>query len=64
MGTNSPHTTAPLAGHVSGPLSEEERRSLAQQHFLNYLLNPDDDKPFVANSTKAERDRLWQLWNM
>jgi hypothetical protein len=55
---------APLAGHISSPLSEEGKKPLAQQHFLNYLLNPDDDKPFMAKNTKAEQDRLWQLWNI
>ncbi|KAK7972355.1 hypothetical protein PG988_006489 [Apiospora saccharicola] len=54
---------APLTGISSGPLSDEERKSLALRYYNDHLSQPGNDKPFVAKETLAERDRIWNRWN-
>lgn len=59
------------AGHVERVLSKqhftalpsrEESRAIAQKHFEEYVTRPIEDKPFVAEETLTERDRLWGRW--
>ncbi len=42
--------------------SREESRAIAQKHFEEYVTRPIEDKPFVAEETLTERDRLWGRW--
>ncbi|RYO83194.1 hypothetical protein DL762_006239 [Monosporascus cannonballus] len=53
---------APLAQYPSRPFSEEAMKQTALAHLEEYLSRPVDDKPFVAEDTQKERDRLWQNW--
>ncbi|RYP01717.1 hypothetical protein DL764_006110 [Monosporascus ibericus] len=53
---------APFAQYPSPPFSEEAMKQTALAHFEEYLSRPVDDKPFVAEDTQKERDRLWQNW--
>jgi hypothetical protein len=53
---------APLMGEVPGPLSGKRRKSLAKQHYENYVSQPDNDEPFVVLKTKEERNRIWERW--
>ncbi|KAI1409856.1 hypothetical protein F5Y13DRAFT_192862 [Hypoxylon sp. FL1857] len=39
--------------------SRDESRAIAQKHFQEYIERPIEDKPFVADETLTERDRLW-----
>lgn len=47
---------------MRAPFSQEAREKLALTHFEEYLSRPIDDKPFVAEDTLKERERLWHLW--
>lgn len=42
--------------------SQDARKKAALSHFEEYLSRPIDDKPFVADATSKERDRLWLNW--
>ncbi|KAI3326529.1 hypothetical protein HD806DRAFT_410130 [Xylariaceae sp. AK1471] len=53
---------APSKQHFTALPSREESRTIAQKHFEEYVVRPIDDKPFVAEETQTERDRLWGRW--
>ncbi|RYO80969.1 hypothetical protein DL762_007375 [Monosporascus cannonballus] len=53
---------APLAQYPLPPFSKEAMKQTALTHLEEYLSRPVDDKPFVAEDTQKERDRLWQNW--
>lgn len=48
--------------HFTALPSREESRAIAQKHFEEYAEQPIEDKPFVAEETLTERDRLWGRW--
>ncbi|KAI0804888.1 hypothetical protein GGR55DRAFT_304735 [Xylaria sp. FL0064] len=48
--------------HFTALPSREESRTIAQKHFEEYVGQPIEDKPFVAEDTQKERDRLWGCW--
>ncbi|KAJ3573686.1 hypothetical protein NPX13_g4609 [Xylaria arbuscula] len=48
--------------HFTALPSREESRTIAQKHFEEYVGQPIEDKPFVAEDTQKERDRLWGRW--
>ncbi|KAI0388289.1 hypothetical protein F5Y17DRAFT_463852 [Xylariaceae sp. FL0594] len=53
---------ASLAQHFTSLPSREEGKTIAQKHFDEYIARPIEDKPFVAEDTQKERDRLWRRW--
>ncbi|RYP64095.1 hypothetical protein DL771_008954 [Monosporascus sp. 5C6A] len=65
MATFNPYQ-APLARDHSTLFSKEAKKQTKKQtalaHLEEYLSRPIDDKPFVADDTLKERDRLWQNW--
>jgi hypothetical protein len=48
----------PFKQHFTALPSREESRMIAQKHFEEYVVRPIEDKPFVAEDTQKERDRL------
>ncbi|KAI0902857.1 hypothetical protein F4823DRAFT_620744 [Ustulina deusta] len=48
--------------HFTALPSREKSRTIAQKHFEEYVVRPIEDKPFVAEDTQKERDRLWERW--
>ncbi|KAI1145463.1 hypothetical protein F4825DRAFT_443822 [Nemania diffusa] len=52
----------PSKQHFTALPSREESRMIAQKHFEEYVVRPIEDKPFVAEDTQKERDRLWERW--